>query len=91
MRQRSGQDGLGNFDVVSQYIGIGSTYDKWLWQVTFDYKQFYSGTPSQGDWFAGGQLDDAVSAPFEGISGFEDTGVRGEVLYQANAFNFTLT
>lgn len=88
VRQRSGQDGLGNFDVVSQYIGIGSTYDKWLWQVTFDYKQFYSGTPSQGDWFAGGQLDDAVSAPFEGISGFEDTGVRGEVLYQANAFNF---
>lgn len=88
VRQRSGQDGLGNFDVVSQYIGIGSTYDKWLWQVTFDYKQFYSGTPSQGDWFAGGQLDDAVSAPFEGISGFEDTGFRGEVLYQANAFNF---
>ena len=39
-RSRSGSEGLGNFDVLSQYIGIGSGYENWLWQVSLDYKQF---------------------------------------------------
>ena len=83
-RSRSGGEGLGNFDVLSQYIGIGSGYKNWLWQVSLDYKQFYSGSPQVGDWFGDRQLESASS----GISGFEDTGVRAEAYYQAPDFNF---
>ncbi|MFZ8201594.1 cellulose synthase subunit BcsC-related outer membrane protein [Alteromonas portus] len=83
-RSRSGGEGLGNFDVLSQYIGVGSGYENWLWQVSLDYKQFYSGTPQVDDWFGDRQLDSS----FLGISGFEDTGVRAEAYYQAPDFNF---
>ncbi|MCZ8530872.1 cellulose synthase subunit BcsC-related outer membrane protein [Alteromonas sp. PRIM-21] len=83
-RSRSGGEGLGNFDVLSQYIGIGSGYKNWLWQVSLDYKQFYSGSPQVGDWFGDRQLDTESL----GISGFEDTGVRAEAYYQAPDFNF---
>lgn len=83
-RSRSGAEGLGNFDVLSQYIGIGSGYKNWLWQVTLDYKQFYSGSPQVGDWFGDRQLESTSL----GISGFEDTGVRAEAYYQAPDFNF---
>ena len=83
-RSRSGGEGLGNFDVVSQYIGVGSGYKNWLWQVTLDYKQFYSGSPQIDDWFGDRQLKTTSL----GISGFEDTGVRAEAYYQAPDFNF---
>ena len=83
-RSRSGSEGLGNFDVLSQYIGIGSGYENWLWQVSLDYKQFYSGSPQVGDWFGNDQL----SGAFSGISGFEDKGLRAEAHYQAPDFNF---
>lgn len=83
-RSRSGDEGLGNFDVFSHYVGIGSGYDNWLWQVSLDYKQFYSGSPQSGDWFGDRQL----SNTFTGISGFEDIGLRGEVHYQSPSFNF---
>jgi len=87
VRNRSGQRGLGHFDVFSHYVGIGSAYKKWLWQVTLDYKQFYSGSPNDGDWFGDRQLANLAQMPFEGISGFEDTGVRAEVSYQDSKFN----
>ncbi|KHT57589.1 cellulose synthase [Alteromonas marina] len=83
-RSRSGSEGLGNFDVLSQYIGIGSGYGNWLWQVSLDYKQFYSGRPQVGDWFGNNQL----SGAFSGISGFKDKGLRAEAHYQAPDFNF---
>ncbi len=83
-RSRSGQEGLGNFDVLSQYIGIGSGYQNWLWQVSLDYKQFYSGRPQSGDWFGNNQIGDS----FSGISGFEDKGLRAEAQYQSPGFNF---
>ncbi|AXT39126.1 cellulose synthase [Alteromonas sp. BL110] len=83
-RSRSGDEGLGNFDVLSQYIGIGSGFKNWLWQVSLDYKQFYSGSPQVGDWFGDRQLESTSL----GISGFEDTGVRAEAYYQAPDFNF---
>jgi len=83
-RSRSGQEGLGNFDVLSQYIGVGSGYKNWLWQVSLDYKQFYSGSPGINDWFG----DDQLERAFSGISGFEDKGLRGEVHYQEPGFNF---
>ncbi|MFZ8144714.1 cellulose synthase subunit BcsC-related outer membrane protein [Alteromonas macleodii] len=83
-RSRSGSEGLGNFDVLSQYIGIGSGYENWLWQVSLDYKQFYSGRPQVGDWFGNNQL----SGAFSGISGFEDKALRAEAHYQAPDFNF---
>jgi tetratricopeptide (TPR) repeat protein len=83
-RNRSGGEGLGNFDVLSQYVGIGSAYYNWLWQVSLDYKQFYSGRPQVGDWFGSDQL----SGEFSGISGFEDTALRAEAFYQAPDFNF---
>ncbi|WP_394221622.1 cellulose synthase subunit BcsC-related outer membrane protein [Alteromonas gracilis] len=83
-RSRSGGEGLGNFDVLSQYIGIGSGYKNWLWQVSLDYKQFYSGKPRTNDWFG----EDQLVGAFSGISGFEDKGLRGEVSYQEPDFNF---
>ena len=83
-RSRSGGEGLGNFDVLSQYVGIGSGYKNWLWQVSLDYKQFYSGRPQTNDWFGDRQL----GSTFSGISGFEDTALRAEAFYQAPDFNF---
>lgn len=83
-RSRSGGEGLGNFDVLSQYVGIGSGYKNWLWQVSLDYKQFYSGRPQTNDWFGDRQL----GSTFSGISGFEDTALRAEAFYQAPDINF---
>ncbi|MBJ2128896.1 BCSC C-terminal domain-containing protein [Alteromonas sp. IB21] len=83
-RNRSGGEGLGNFDVLSQYVGIGSGYKNWLWQVSLDYKQFFSGRPQTNDWFGDRQL----GSTFSGISGFEDTALRAEAFYQAPDFNF---
>ena len=83
-RSRSGGEGLGNFDVLSQYVGIGSGYKNWLWQVSLDYKQFYSGRPQTNDWFGDRQL----GSTFSGISGFEDIALRAEAFYQAPDFNF---
>ena len=90
-RSRSGLVGLGRFDVHSQYVGIGSEINDWLWQVTFDYKQFYSGAPFVGAWFGDQQTsttEDNTSAPnFNGITGFEDTGIRAEATYQKEDYN----
>ena len=91
-RSRSGLVGLGRFDVHSHYIGVGSEFNDWLWQVTFDYKQFYSGAPFVGDWFGDQQLpalNNTTSRPdFSGITGFEDTGIRAEASYQQEDYNF---
>lgn len=87
VRNRSGQQGLGNFDVLSQYVGFGSVYEQWLWQVTFDYKQFYGGKPEEGAWFGDRQLSSFEQTPFVGISGFEDTGIRAEASYQNDDYN----
>lgn len=83
-RSRSGDEGLGNFDVFTSYIGVGGMVDSWQWQVALDYQQLYSGKPATNSWFADGQASD----DFAGISGFEDKGLRAEVMYQQSAFNF---
>ena len=83
-RSRSGDEGLGNFDVFTSYIGVGGMVDSWQWQVALDYQQLYSGKPATNSWFADGQASD----DFAGISGFEDKGLRAEVMYQQRAFNF---
>ncbi|MDB2330838.1 cellulose synthase subunit BcsC-related outer membrane protein [Alteromonas sp.] len=75
---RSGFRGLGRFDQLNSYISIGDIYKGVRWQVALDYGQRYSGAPQANDWFADSQL----AQPFGGITGFEDTGVRGEVEYQ---------
>lgn len=83
-RSRSGDEGLGNFDVFTSYIGVGGMVDSWQWQVALDYQQLYSGKPASNSWFADGQASD----DFAGIAGFEDKGLRAEVTYQQTAFNF---
>lgn len=83
-RSRSGEYGLGNFDVLTSYVGVGSIVDSWRWQVALDYQQMYSGKPAIDTWFA----NDRVTSSFAGISGFEDKGLRAEIEYQQNAFNF---
>lgn len=83
-KQRSGEIGLGNFDMLSSYVGVGSTVARWRWQVALDYQQLYSGTPASNSWFASGQ----IAAPFAGITGLEDTGIRGEVELQTDNVNF---
>ncbi|BFT31474.1 hypothetical protein D210916BOD24_26500 [Alteromonas sp. D210916BOD_24] len=88
-RSRSGEKGLGNFDVLSQYIGIGGEYERWLWNATINYEQYYSGLPTTGDWFGSEQLL-LDTEPFKGISGFEDIGGRIEALYQKDSANFYL-
>ena len=70
-RSRSGDEGLGNFDVFTSYIGVGGMVDSWQWQVALDYQQLYSGKPATNSWFADGQASD----DFAGISGFEDKGL----------------
>ncbi len=83
-RSRSGDEGLGNFDVFTSYIGVGGMIDSWQWQVALDYQQLFSGKPATNSWFADGQASD----DFAGIAGFEDKGLRAEVTYQQTAFNF---
>ncbi|MEG3766340.1 cellulose synthase subunit BcsC-related outer membrane protein, partial [Alteromonas sp. 14N.309.X.WAT.G.H12] len=83
-RSRSGEQGLGNFDVLTQTIGIGDVYHNWQWHVGLDVVQFYTGEVQQNAWFADGQL----STPFNGITGFEDQNIRGELSYQAKDWNF---
>lgn len=83
-RSRSGEQGLGNFDVLTQTIGISDIYHNWQWHVGLDVVQFYAGEVQQNAWFADGQL----STPFNGITGFEDQNLRGELSYQAEDWNF---
>ncbi|MDO6568218.1 cellulose synthase subunit BcsC-related outer membrane protein [Alteromonas sp. 1_MG-2023] len=83
-RSRSGQEGLGNFDELISYVGVGGMVADWRWQVALDYKQLYSGKPAEGSWFANGE----TTSSFLGISGFEDKEMRAEVEYQQEAFNF---
>lgn len=83
-KQRSGEAGLGNFDMLGSYIGVGSTFKQWRWQLALDYLQLYSGAPASNSWFGSSQL----TLPFSGITGLEDTGVRGEVEWQTNDVNF---
>ncbi|NDV92540.1 cellulose synthase [Alteromonas sp. 345S023] len=83
-KQRSGEVGLGNFDILGSYIGVGSTLKQWRWQLALDYQQLYSGAPASNSWFASEQL----TTTFAGITGLEDTGIRGEVEWQTNGFNF---
>ena len=83
-RSRSGEEGLGNFEVFTSFVGVGGTVNRWQWQVALDYQQLYSGKPATNSWFADGQ----VSGDWAGISGFEDKGLRAEVAYQETAFSF---
>ncbi|MBU2979248.1 BCSC C-terminal domain-containing protein [Alteromonas sp. C1M14] len=83
-RSRSGEEGLGNFDVLTQSLGISDVYQNWQWRLGVDVVQFYAGEVQQNAWFADGQL----SAPFNGITGFEDQRIRGELVYQAKGMNF---
>ncbi|WP_137168044.1 cellulose synthase subunit BcsC-related outer membrane protein [Salinimonas lutimaris] len=77
-RQRSGDDGLGNLDVAGGYIGLGGIYQQWRWDLHMDYEQLYSGAVPASRWFGDGIVDDM----FGGITGFEDTGIRGRVQTQ---------
>ncbi|WP_018983772.1 cellulose synthase subunit BcsC-related outer membrane protein [Salinimonas chungwhensis] len=77
-RQRSGRPGLGNFGVLQGNIGFGDTLNQWRWDVRLDYEQLYSGAPEAGSWFG-----DGPSGPlFNGISGFEDTGLHASVQHE---------
>ncbi|WP_334065597.1 cellulose synthase subunit BcsC-related outer membrane protein [Alteromonas genovensis] len=88
-RSRSGQSGLGNFDVLTSYIGIGDIYKGWQWRVFLDYKQFYSGAAPSGAWLGDDLLGDGVrSAVSNNITGFEDKGLRADIAYQDVGFNF---
>ena len=80
-RQRSGAQGLGNFDILRGTVGITDVVDSLRWDLRLDYEQLYSGEPALGSWFGDGQVTDV----FGGITGFEDTGVHGSVQYETNA------
>ena len=77
-RSRSGEAGLGNFDVTHGYVGINGVTGPLQWQGQVDYEQLYSGIPDAGQWFGEGQRQNE----FGGISGFEDTGVMANVMYE---------
>lgn len=88
-RSRSGQPGLGNFDVLTSYIGMSDIYKGWQWRIFLDYKQFYSGAAQSGAWLGDDLLGDGVrSAVSNNITGFEDKGLRADIAYQDVGFNF---
>lgn len=77
-RSRSGEAGLGNFDVTHGYVAINEVTGPLQWQGQLDYEQLYSGIPDAGQWFGEGQTQD----DFGSISGFEDTGIMANVKYE---------
>ena len=77
-RQRSGNAGEGHFDVLAGYIGLGNVSGHWRWDLHVDYEQLYSGAVNSERWFGDGIVDNT----FGGITGFEDTGIRGRVQTQ---------
>ncbi|MBD3586957.1 hypothetical protein HHX48_14520 [Salinimonas sp. HHU 13199] len=80
-RQRSGAQGLGNFDILRGNIGITDVIDRLRWDIRLDYEQLYSGAPAADSWFGDGQVSDV----FGGITGFEDTGLHSSIQYEARA------
>jgi hypothetical protein len=80
---RTGEDGLDRLDENTKFISLARLYQHSTLTVTLDYKNLYSGKPSIRDWFGDQQiLDD-----FNGISGFDNSGVRLEWLSQKAANN----
>lgn len=86
-RSRSGQAGLGNFDVLTSYVGVGDIYKEWQWQVTLDYKQFYTGQAPPNVWLGDNLVGSSFAPVSNNITGFEDKGIRAEVSYQGVGFN----
>ncbi len=80
-RQRSGEPGLGNFDILRGNVGITDAVASLRWDLRLDYEQLYSGTPAADSWFGDGQVSDV----FGGITGVEDTGLHGSIQYEARA------
>ena len=83
-KQRSGDDGLGNFDILNGYVGLTNLWRDWRWNLRFDYEQLYSGTGAENQWFGNGQ----IIAPFNSITGFEDKGIRLSLSRQSQHFSF---
>lgn len=86
-RSRSGQAGLGNFDVLTSFVGVGDIYNEWQWQVTFDYKQFYTGQAQPNSWLGDNLVGSSFAPVSNNITGFEDKGIRAEISYQDVGFN----